>query len=113
MSVQIQLAIYHRIIRLIAHFPLRRVFPADNGLRPVIALLILSKFKPFMLSDSCPGRLPVRIVHRCIPLEIGFIQHFRLKADTPVFQKSQVIVEIGINRPCIDDLICQTIQLSL
>ena len=63
-----------------------------------------------MLYDPCPRCFPVCIIHCGISLKIRYIQHFRLKPDTPVFQCSQFIVEISVNRPGINYLLRQTIQ---
>ena len=66
-----------------------------------------------MLDDPGPGRFTVRIVDRRIALEIRLVQHFRFKADASVFQRSQVIVEIGIDGAGINHMICLPIQFFL
>ena len=66
-----------------------------------------------MLDDPRPWRLSICIVHRCISLEIRLIQDFCLKAHTAIFQWSKVVVEIGIDRTSIDDMLRHAIPLLL
>ena len=63
-----------------------------------------------MLDDSRPRSLAVRIVHRCIPLEVRLIQQFRLKPHASVLQCSQAEAEEGINGTGVDHPSCLTVQ---
>lgn len=106
------LGIVDRIIRLIARLPLTAVLTADDCLWQIVSVLILTKFKPFMLNDTGPRSFTVGIVHCCIALEVWFIQSFRFKADGTVFQRAQLVVKVGINRSSVYNLISQCVQLS-
>ena len=64
-----------------------------------------------MLNDSGPGSLPVGVVHRSVTLEIGQIQHLRLKTDGAVLQRTQPIAEESIDRTGVDHLLRQRIQV--
>ena len=64
-----------------------------------------------MLDDSCPRSLCVCIIHRCISLEIRFVQYFCLESHRTVFQRTQCICKIRINRSGIYDLFSQTVVI--
>ena len=66
-----------------------------------------------MFNNSRPGRLAIGIIDRCISLEIRLIQQLRLETHRAVFQSSQTIPVIGINRTCKNHLVRQCIQLLL
>ena len=66
-----------------------------------------------MLDDPRPRCLAIRIIHRRISLKIRFVQHFRLKAYRTILQSTQLVFKVSINRPCINNLIRQSIQLCL
>ena len=63
-----------------------------------------------MLNNACPRSFTVGIVHRSISLEVWLIQSFRFKANRTVFQRTQLIIKVGINRAGVDDLVSQCIQ---
>ena len=65
-----------------------------------------------MLNDASPRSFTVGIVHRGVTLKIRLIQGFRFKANRTVFQRTQLIIEVSINRSRVYNLISQCIQLS-
>ena len=63
-----------------------------------------------MFDDSRPGCLPIRVVDRCVPLEIRLIQQLRLEAHAPVFQRPQAETVERIDGSGIDHPLCLTVQ---
>ena len=66
-----------------------------------------------MLDDTCPRRLSVGIVDRCISLEIRLIQKLGLEAYGAVLQISERETEVCIDRACVDDLVGHRVPLLL
>ena len=60
-----------------------------------------------MLDDPGPWCLPVCVVDNRIPLEIRHIEQFRLEAHRAIFQRSELIFEECVDRPRIQDPVCQ------
>lgn len=64
-----------------------------------------------MFNDARPRRFPIRIIHSSITLEVRLIQNLIFKTDRPVLQIAERISKVCIDRPCIDDLLSQRVQL--
>ena len=107
------LSIINRIIRLISRFPLATILTADDCFWQIVFIFILAKFKPFVFNNPSPRSFAVGIVHCCVALEIRLVQCFRFKANRTIFQRTQLIIKISINRSSVHNLIGQCIQLGL
>ena len=56
----------------------------------------------FMFDATCIQRFPVGIIHDCYTLIVFFFYAFRFKTKAAVFQATQFIVKVFINRSRID-----------
>ena len=65
-----------------------------------------------VLDDSGIGGLPVGVVHHGVALEIGGVQHLRLKADGTVRQLAKLEAEIGIDGTGVDNFIRQSVPMG-
>ena len=107
------LGIVDGIVWLVAGLPLAAVLAADDGLGQVVAVLVLAELEPLVLDDACPRCFPVGVVDSGVALKTGLVQQFVLEADRTVFQRTQLVVKVGINGSCVDNFVRQIVQFRL
>ena len=72
-----------------------------------------TKLKPLMFYNPCPRCFSICVIHSGITLEVRLIQDFCLKTNRTIFKIAKRIVEVGINRTCVYNLLCCLSQYSL
>ena len=66
-----------------------------------------------VLDDSCVGGLPVGVVHHGVALEVGSVQHLRLKANGAIGQGPKAEAEIGVDGAGVDHFVSQGVKACL
>ena len=67
------------VIRLVTGLPLGGILTADDCFGQVVAVLVLAELEPFVLDDTGPRRLAVRIVDGGVALEARLVEQLILK----------------------------------